>query len=53
MQVLSTIASRVEMTADQGSVKRIIELCDNLLTKIGNSVDLERATDDQRAKAFA
>lgn len=43
---------RVEATADQGTVNRIIQLCEDLLQRISNSIDLERQSEDQRAKAF-
>lgn len=52
MKVLATIAMRVEATADQGTVNRIIQLCEDLLSRISNSIDLERQSEDQRAKAF-
>jgi chromosome segregation ATPase len=38
--------------ADQGAVGRIVTLCDELLMKIEDSLDLERFAEDKRIEAY-
>lgn len=38
--------------ADAGAVGRIIDLCDELLTKISDSLSLERFAEDKRVEAY-
>jgi hypothetical protein len=41
-RILAEITSATPVQADQGQMAKIIELCDNLLKKINESLDLER-----------
>jgi hypothetical protein len=51
-KALATIASKAEQLADAGAVGKIIDLCDELLAKIADSLSLERFAEDKRIEAY-
>lgn len=51
-KVLATITSKTQQLADQGALGRVIELIDELLVKIQDSLDLERSAEDSRVVAY-
>jgi hypothetical protein len=51
-KVLATITSKAHQLADQGSVGRIIDLIDELIAKVQDSLDLERSAEDKRVAAY-
>ena len=51
-KVLATISSNAHQLADQGSVGRIVDLIDELLGKVQDSLDLERSAEDKRVAAY-
>lgn len=51
-KVLATITSKAQQLAEQGALGRIIELIDELLDKIQDSLDLERSAEDSRVAAY-
>jgi chromosome segregation ATPase len=51
-KVLATISSKAQQLADQGALGRIIDLIDELLGKIQDSLDLERSAEDSRIAAY-
>lgn len=51
-KVLATITSKSQQLADQGALGRIVDLIDELLGKIQDSLDLERAAEDSRVVAY-
>ena len=51
-KVLATIASAAPQQADAGQVGRIVDLIDELLGKVQDSLDLERSAEDKRVAAY-
>jgi hypothetical protein len=51
-KVLATIATAAPQQADAGSVGRIVDLIDELLNKVQESLDLERSAEDKRIAAY-
>jgi hypothetical protein len=51
-KVLATITSKTQQLADQGALGRIVDLIDELLGKIQDSLDLERSAEDSRIASY-
>jgi chromosome segregation ATPase len=51
-KIFMSITSRAQQLADQGHIGRIIDLCNELLAKIEDSLDLERFAEDKRIEAY-
>ncbi|CAD8155636.1 unnamed protein product [Paramecium octaurelia] len=51
-KAFATIASKVEQLADAGAVQKIIDLADELLAKISDSLSLLRFAEDKRVEAY-
>jgi molybdopterin converting factor small subunit len=52
IKILATITSSAKTFTETQDVERVITLIDNLLVKIGESLDLERSAEDKRVAAF-
>jgi predicted nucleic acid-binding Zn-ribbon protein len=52
LKIFATIANKSQQLADQGHIGRIIDLCNELLAKIEDSLDLERFAEDKRIEAY-
>ncbi|CAK79629.1 unnamed protein product (macronuclear) [Paramecium tetraurelia] len=51
-KAFATIASKAEQLADAGAVQKIIDLADELLAKIADSLALLRFAEDKRVEAY-
>ncbi|CAD8109242.1 unnamed protein product [Paramecium primaurelia] len=51
-KAFATIASKVEQLADAGAVQKIIDLADELLAKISDSLSLLRFAEDKRVESY-
>jgi len=51
-KVLATITSKAQQLADQGALGRIVDLIDELLGKVQDSLDLERHAEDSRVASY-